>query len=622
MNQTGNFLPSKRYSTDEVLRQQRHRGMVLRDRLRKFGDRIYDPDAALLKRFSPFFPRFTGHTVGQQSLEYAILLLHSDDRTYGADDAGEANRILRKILEYQDLRPGSDTCGNFFWMTHWDRVKDHNAVSFLCAGLVYAYLTFPNKLQDKTKSALERAFPEMLKGIRKHKVPWQRTNIFFLNLAGLVSLSRVLNDPSVHSEAVEDFNAWLEGTSNDGFHEFNSPTYTPVTLVGMETAWANTRDKEFRARLRRTMDIITYQFALNLSSNGFLGGAASRVYQNDVIHGNGLSAYYAHLKFGTPCPPPADDAPILSLHQTLFDYTPPEFVRTLALEKAEYAEIHDRSISSGDRRTHVITPKYSLASQCTERIGGHSPSTYVMIVRNVSSPRNSIPFLPDESFTHQPCAAFKSRQALTRIIGRLHYDLAEDQREKFLADPTFICEPRMLFGLRNQIREIRVGNVDWGGGDICLLPGQSVAVSYGNLYVGVVPLLLDRAGRPAREHALLAYGEDGELRLHLFLFGGHKLCRKDDPLDAIIFVELKISGPDDSLFSYAEELAKWQLSQKGTGRNVSFSAKHTNGTKIAYPFTKADPAPIGNALHVSPGLKLHPGDLVKIVNGKKPAFLT
>ncbi|MBI2951936.1 hypothetical protein HYY27_07575, partial [bacterium] len=62
---------------DLALRRQRQRGVELRNRLRLIGDREYDPDAALIRRFSPFFPRFTGHTVGQQSLEYALLLLHS-----------------------------------------------------------------------------------------------------------------------------------------------------------------------------------------------------------------------------------------------------------------------------------------------------------------------------------------------------------------------------------------------------------------------------------------------------------------------------------------------------------------------------------------------------------------
>ncbi|MYB56067.1 MAG: hypothetical protein F4X51_06730 [Gemmatimonadetes bacterium] len=115
---------------DTELRKQHQRDAILRDRMRKAFDMAYDTDAALIVRWNPFFPRFNGHTVAQQSLDYAILLLLSDDRTYGTDDAGEANRIIRRILDHQDLRPKSETFGNFFWMTHWDRVKDKNAVSF------------------------------------------------------------------------------------------------------------------------------------------------------------------------------------------------------------------------------------------------------------------------------------------------------------------------------------------------------------------------------------------------------------------------------------------------------------------------------------------------------------
>ncbi len=603
-------------SRRSALRRQQHRCMFLRDHLRRVGDRSYDPDAALLRQFNPLFPRFTGLTVAQKSLQYALLLLYSDDRTYGTDDAGEANHILRKILDHQDLRPGSKTRGNFFWMTHWDRVKDENAVSFLCSGLVHAYLGFPHKLRDETTAALERAFPEILAGIRSHKVRWQYTNIFFLNVGGLVSLSRVLDDPSVHEEAVDDFRTWLEGTSADGFHEFNSPTYTPVTLFGMEAAWANTRDAEFRARLERTMDVVTYQLALNLFPNGFLGGSPSRAYRNDALHGTGWAALYAHVKFGTPCPPLSDVKLTTYADLTLFDYVPPEAVRALASEKAEYAEIHDRGISIGSRRTHVITPRYSLSSQCTEHVGGHSPPSYVLVVRDASGPRRSVPLLPDESFTHQPCAGFRSRQIGNRIVGRLHYELADEMREKFLSDPTCLCEPRMLFGLGDQIREVRVGNVDWGGGDVRLLPGQSVAVSYGDLFLGVVPLPLEGPGRASAEAARLAYGTDQELRLHLRLFGGPELGPENEPVDFLLFVEAVAADSGKDLAAYAEALSGWRLSREGTGTSPAFSATHTDGTVLAYPPTEADPDPIGDALHISPGLALRPGDLTGLVAGE------
>lgn len=590
-----------------ILRAQRQRGAFLRDHLRKLGDIAYDTDAALLKRWNPFFPRFNGHTVGQQSLEYALLLLFSDDRTYGTDDAGEANRILRKILEYQDLRTGSETFGNFFWMTHWDRVKDRNAVSFLCAGLVYAYQHFPEKLTEATRNALKQAFPNVLQGIRNHKVRWQYTNIFFLNLGGLVGLSRVMDDESAHKEAVADFDTWLEGTAQDGFHEFNSPTYTPVTLFGIEAAWANTPDDTFRKRLERIMDLMTYQMALNISPSGFQGGAAARAYQNDAIYGTGGSAIYAHLKFGTPCPPLGENVSTTYIKNTLFDYVPPEAARTLTHQKPAYTEIHDRGVSLSSRRTHTITPVYSLASQSLTKVGGHSPPSYVLLVRNTDSPRKSVPILPDESFTHQPCASFVSRQTGAQIIGRLRYELPENQRQRFLDDPTFICEPRALFGLRSDIREVRIGNVDWGGQPIVLYPGQSIAVAYDGLHLGLIATPSDSARR-----LRLTYGDDGELRLHIHIHGGPDLKPEDNPADVLLFAEVR--EPSGPLSDYADHLSGWRLSSTGD----AFAAQRADGARIAYPYTESDPDPLGEALHLSPGLLLRPGDLIGLVNGEIP----
>jgi hypothetical protein len=600
---------------DIALRRQRQRGVELRNKLRALGDRDYDPDWALLKRFSPFFARFTGHTVGQQSLEYALLLLFSDDRVYGSDDQGEANRIIRKILEYQDLRHGSETYGNFRWMTHWDRVKDRNAVSFLTSGLVYAYVTFPAKLHDDTRLALEKAFPDLLAGIRNHKVRWQYTNIFWLNLGGLVGLARVLGDQSVHDEAVRDFETWLDGTAEDGVHEFNSPTYTPVTLFGVEAAWANTNSPELRARLERLLHAINYQLAVNLFPNGFLGGAASRAYQDDALYGTGWGSVYSHVKFGTPSPPILDpQQTTMYANLTLFDYVPPAEILDLATRKAPVAEIHDRVLSANSRRTHVMTPTFSLSSQTTEKVGGHSPPPYVLLVHHAPGVRRSVPILPDESFSHQPCAIFHARQSGARVVGRLHYDLDETLRAKFLADHTFVVEPRVLFGRRPAIAEVRVGNVDWAGGPVRLRAGQTVAVSYGDIFLGIAAQFFDRSGRVARGRARLSYGDDDELRLALPLYGGADLEPSDDPLDGLLLVD--VAEPRSSLAEYAEWLGDWQLRDDGGLGGAAFAAAHPSTATLAYPYGADEPDPIGDALHVSPDLTLRPGDLRRLVDGR------
>ena len=82
----------------EALQAQRDRAIRLQHRLKKLGDRFYDPPEALLEQWNEFFLRFNGYTVAQNSLEYALLLLAGDDRVYGIDDSLEANRIIRGRL--------------------------------------------------------------------------------------------------------------------------------------------------------------------------------------------------------------------------------------------------------------------------------------------------------------------------------------------------------------------------------------------------------------------------------------------------------------------------------------------------------------------------------------------
>lgn len=598
-----------------ALREQRNRAMHLRHELRRVGDRFYDPDAALLRQFSPFFARFTGHSVAQNSLEYALLLLYSDDRIYGIDDAIEGNRIIRRILEHQVLDPDAEWYGNFLWMTHWDRVKDRNAVSFLTPGLVHAYLQFPDKLEPKTKSRLERAFAPMLAGVRGHGAPWNYTNIFMLNLGALVGLSRVLDDESAHAEAVARFDEWLANTSRDGFHEFNSPTYTAVSLFGLEAAWAMTPDAEFRARLGRVTDVIWHQLALSTLPNGFVGGASARSYLDDILWGSGLTSECAHIKLGTRLRRHegmrAEHPRLLPVNSTLFDYVPPAGVRALAAGW-ERGEIEDRTISLGSRRSNVVRPGFSLASQSMTRCGGHSPPPCVVLVRDTEHPRCSVVVAPDETYSHRPCAVFAGRQRGGRVVGRLHYELREGEREKFAADPEYMCEPRVLFGPREEIAAVRVGNVDWAGAPVRLRPGQAVAVSYGELAVGVIALPVAADGGPAPADMLLAFGDDDELRLHVVMFGGEGLAPDDAPVDVLLLVEAEMLGGPGELLEWSEWLTAWELRADGDGVTA-----HNRLAPEAALSTAADaPDPLGEALHRSDTLTLMPGDLGRYVEGE------
>ncbi|MGC9318138.1 MAG: hypothetical protein ACP5KN_08895 [Armatimonadota bacterium] len=601
----------------DALQSQRHRAMCVRHLLRRHGDAYYDPEAALLRQRSRFFPRFTGHTVAQNSLEYALLLLHSDDRLYGGDDAIEANRIIRRILEHQDLRTDSESFGNFLWMTHWDRVKDRNAVSFLAPGLCHAWLECGEKLEDATRSALERAFEPMLAAVRGHGAPWRYSNIFWLNLGSLVALARVLDDEEPHAEAVVWLEEWLANTDRDGLHEFNSPTYTPVTLFGMEVAWAHTADESLRRRLRRVMDYVAYHFAANFAPNGFSAGAQARAYLRDVLWGSGLGSWWAHVKFGTPLRPDSHEPerPVLiPANFALYDYVPPDTLRGMA-GRWRSEESHDQTRSLGSRRTHVMTARYSLASQRVATAGGHSAPPYVLLVRRTEHERASAAIVPDETYSRRPCPAFECCQDGGRVLGVMRYEPQEGEMERFLSDPAYVCEPRVLLGPREEIEAVRIGNVDWRREPVRLEPGQPVAVSYGDLNVGVVALPIDADGRTTPGRTWIEWGEDDELRLHVRLFGGPDVEPASSPVDALVLLDVRTTEVDDDLAEYAEWLGGWRLGLERAETGEVCIARHQDVPDLVCSTAAASPDPLGDALHRSSVMTVHPGDLLRWVNG-------
>lgn len=586
----------------EELRAQRNRAIRLRHRLRKLGDRFYHPPEALLRQWNEFFLRFNGFTVAQNSLEYALLLLAGDDRVYGIDDTLEANRIIRRILNHQVLDTDSERFGNFLWMTHWDRVKDRNAVSFLTPGLVHAYQAFGEKLEDETKAALERAFEPMLAGVFGHGAPWSYTNIWALNLGAAVALSRVLDDEGAHDRAVAGFDEWVEHTGEGGMHEFNSPTYTPVTITGIEYAWAYTPDEQLRTRLGRTLDYLSYQFAVNMFPTGFPAGAASRAYLRDLIRGNGLGAWWAHVKLGTPlrdCPEMEQhQARLLPVNYTLHDYVPPAVARELATSHREDT-ILDRTIPLNSRRTHVMRPGWSLASQQVERVGGHSPSPYLLLVRDTDAERASVVIAPDETFTHRPCAGFDCVHSGGRVLGRLHCEPTDDERARAEEDPEYICEPRVLFGNRAAIEAVRVGNVDWGGAPVSVEAEQAIAIAYAGVQVGLIALPLAGNGRPVDGRMTLEFGEDEELRLHLLVFGGSA-----EPVDVLVLMHVRDAEGD--LREYAARLRDWELTRGDDAEHLTLFAAHPSTGELRWP---VEDDPLAEALHRSSALTVMPGDL-------------
>ncbi|MFW6437939.1 MAG: hypothetical protein ACOCZ7_02900, partial [Armatimonadota bacterium] len=369
-----------------------------------------------------------------------------------------------------------------------------------------------------------------------------------------------------------------------------------------------TPDADFRARLGRALDYLNYQLAVNLFPTGFPAGAASRAYLRDLIRGNTNGMYWAHVKFGTPL----RDFPMAEQHQarlgcanyTLHDYVPPAIARQLATSHREDT-IGDRTIALNSRRTHVMRPRWSLASQTVPRVRGHSPSPYLLLVRDTGAERASVVIAPDETFTHRPCAGFDSAQDGGLVVGRLHCEPTDEEREKAAADPEYICEPRVLFGRRDAVTEVRVGNVDWGGSRVAVQPGQAIAVAFEGLKVGLIALPVDAGGSPVDGRMLLSYGEDDELRLSVVMFGGEQ-----EPVDVAILATVSEMTPDEDMREFADGiLRRWRIA-------YADGVVSAHNDRISKALSTADEdGASDDALHTSASMTVMPGDLEAWIDG-------
>jgi len=196
----------------------------------------YDPDARLLREetgeepsgFVDLPPGTTVHPT-RESLSYAVSLLDA------GECSGRARAILDRVLDLQADDPDARYCGCWPWyaevpLTEMIRV-DENWAAFLGKQLVEVLADgaerLPGTLRRRTRQALSRA----TRFVRRRDVRPGYTNIALMSAFVAVAAGQVLAD--------DDLLAYGRGALRDlvgytryhgGFTEYNSPTYTRVSL--------------------------------------------------------------------------------------------------------------------------------------------------------------------------------------------------------------------------------------------------------------------------------------------------------------------------------------------------------------------------------------------------------
>ena len=198
--------------------------------------RQYDPIVGMLRvplRSSGLLKFFQGFPVHptRESLGYAAALLDTGDpKLYK-----RAIKIIQRILRLQDQKPASKTYG--VWPKYLEEKPfkivqpDQNWCNFLGSLMLQVALNHRDHLPSPLMAEIDRAILHAARSIQRRNVPLEYTNIAIMGIYVKLITAQTYKVTDLHDYAMarlRDFH--FHTLDQGGFSEYNSPTYTIITL--------------------------------------------------------------------------------------------------------------------------------------------------------------------------------------------------------------------------------------------------------------------------------------------------------------------------------------------------------------------------------------------------------
>ncbi len=188
----------------------------------------------------------------RESLDYALRLLQSGRKERAAV-------IVSKVLTLQDTDPTSKTYGIWPWLLEEPLAEmdppDWNWADFCGARLAQLLVEHVRDLPEDLVGATRTGLGHAAASIFRRNVGPAYTNIAVMGAGVTLTAGELLGEPRLADYGLRRLRNIVEHTEHHGgFNEYNSPTYTVVTLAECERILQLVRDTHARAdaeRLRR-----------------------------------------------------------------------------------------------------------------------------------------------------------------------------------------------------------------------------------------------------------------------------------------------------------------------------------------------------------------------------------
>ncbi len=218
---------------------------------------VYDPDVHLV---ATTIDNGVFHSAWM-STEYAVALVQSGSPA----EIQRAEAVIAAVLDCQDMEPSSPHYGNFKWEHEDSAVEDLNAVQFVLVRLIPLLLNHSDRLSEELVARTKTRIQLGLDEIRRIDVSPIYSNIVAQDISNSILGGQLLSLPEYTQRGLVKLRKWLAVIDQSGIpHEYNSPTYSFVSVDALHKITAYSQQPEARALAQLIISRIGLSIALHL----------------------------------------------------------------------------------------------------------------------------------------------------------------------------------------------------------------------------------------------------------------------------------------------------------------------------------------------------------------------
>ena len=266
-----------------------------------------------------------------------------------------AEKVLNAVLECQELQEGDAHYGNFRWMREDEVVEDLNAVEFVLENLIPTMIKHDSRLPDLMRRRVLHAIRLGLEEIEQLDVLVAYTNITALDILNTCLGGELLQDQAIAERGYGKMIEWMSFTDANGIpYEYNSPTYTGVTIGALRKLTDLVQHRDTKIRARTMLARLGLTVALHIHrGTGRWAGPYSRAYQPTVIGETGAEVH--------------------RLEQWIANGTLPGWIEDVLKHRPDKFQVTETAYSPRNLGiTTYHSPSFALGTSVTAGMGGQS----------------------------------------------------------------------------------------------------------------------------------------------------------------------------------------------------------------------------------------------------------